>query len=234
MAEIIKLGSLHFDGQPQEAGSKYNNGQITFGPAIPGKEIQWIKANGLLIADRCVCIDISWEQLDDQGLVFGTPIEIDGKFYLCRCLKVGAENDAPNEWDAVLDVTNESDELWHWRNKFFWGQEIVGASYRAFRGYYSARNWDSNTASYRIVNVGFRPALEPLDTEPCPPDSLIGKEVRIYGPGWAALEGCLLDADDYDLILRPTSIVPEGCSWVCWDGSQLTVDRASVSWLKGA
>lgn len=235
MAAIVSMGSLYFNGEAQAVGVSYNGETISFEDTVPGKEIQWVNVNGLLIADRCLCNNISWEQLNALGLVLGSIIRIDGEFYFCRCLKVGAKEGDPNEWDTALDVAGDSNELWHWNRQFFWGQETTNStSYRGVRGYHSARRWRYGTASLRHVGVGFRPALEPLDTKPCPPDSLIGKEVRIYGPGWAALEGCLLDADDYDLILRPTSIVPEGCSWVCWDGSQLTVDRASVSWLKGA
>ncbi len=33
------------------------------------------------------------------------------------------------------------------------------ASYRAIRGYNSARNWNYNTSSNRNDNVGWRPAL---------------------------------------------------------------------------
>lgn len=236
MAAIVSMGSLYFNGQAKAVGVSYNGETISFGDSVPGKEIQWVNANGLLIADRCLCTNISWEQLDTQGLVFGTMVCLNDCWYICRCLKVGTEVGDPNEWDAALDATNETHELWHWKNNYFWGQERPNAdsSYRALRGYYLARYWYNHSASFRCVNLGFRPALEPLGSEPCAPDSLIGKETRIYGPGWAALEGCLLDADDYDLILRPTSIASEGYPWARWDGSQLTIDRASVSWLKEA
>lgn len=234
MAEIIKLGSLYFDGQPQETGVKYDGEQITFGPTVSGEEIQWVKANGLLIADRCVCTDVSWDQLDNQGLVFGTPIQIDGQFYLCRCLKVGAENGVPNEWDSDMDEIGESNDLWHWENTYFWGQEAPPAlsSRRAARGYRSARFWDYFSTSLRDINVGFRPVLEPLGSEPRNPDALIGKTIQVYGPRSVSLEGLLLDVDDYDFTLTPVASTPTDCLWASMAGDNLVVSRDSVLWLK--
>lgn len=126
MAEVIEIGTLYFDGRPQKVGVKYNGERLSLGPTVPGKAIQWVKANGLLIADRCVCTQISWGELDFIGLVFGTIIQIDGRWYLCRCLKVGAEGGVPNEWDAILEKVGESNDLWHWKDAFFWGQETLG------------------------------------------------------------------------------------------------------------
>lgn len=235
MAAIVSMGSLYFNGEAQAVGVSYNGETISFEDTVPGKEIQWVNVNGLLIADRCLCNNISWKQLNALGLVLGSIIRIDGEFYFCRCLKVGAKEGDPNEWDTALDVAGDSNELWHWDRQFFWGQETTNpTSYRGVRGYRPARRWYYFAASSRDVLVGFRPALETLGSEPCPPDTLIGKPARIYGPAGATLEGRLLDADDYDLVLQPTSMVPKGCPWAHWDGSRLTVDRASVSWLKGA
>lgn len=235
MATIVSMGSLYFNGQAQVVGVSYNGETISFEDTVPGKEIQWVNVNGLLIADRCVCTNISWEQLDKQGLVFGTMVHLNDCWYVCRCLKVGAGVGVPNEWDAVLDVAGDSNELWHWDRQFFWGQETTNTtSHRACCGYSSARIWYNLSASYRYVSLGFRPVLESLGSGPCPPDTLIGKPARIYGPARVTLEGCLLDADDYDLVLQPTSMVPKDCPWAHWNGSKLTVDRASVSWLKEA
>lgn len=236
MAEIIKLGSLYFGGQPQKIGTKYNGERITLGPAAAGKEIQWVKAHGLLIADRCVCTDISWEQLDDQGLVFGTLIQIDETTYLCRCLTVGAEEDVPNEWDTVLDEAGEDVEIWHWSGQYFWGQETLEnqASRRAVRGYCLARYWGNTSASNRYVGLGFRPALEPLGSEPCSPETLIGKTIRLYGPRGASLEGRLQDVDDYDFVLTPVVGAPTRRFWTSKAGDDLVVSRDSILWFTEA
>ena len=158
------MGSLYFDGTPVDVGSVYNGEELTIGDTVLGKEIAWVDVNGLLIADRCICTYISAEQLDDLGFTKGKPITIDGRQYLCRLLKVGAEPDVPNEWDAALDATSDEDDLWHWEEAFFWGQEPIEdfPTRRASRGYFSARRWGHYSASYRCVDLGFRPVLELL------------------------------------------------------------------------
>ena len=45
------------------------------------------------------------------------------------------------------------------------------ASNRANRGYNSARNWNWNDSSNRNANLGFRPVLEILNTDPLISDS---------------------------------------------------------------
>ena len=167
MVKKKTMGSLYFNDHPVAVGSKYDGQELSIGNTVPGEEITWVEVNGLLIADRCVCVSISAEQLDSLGFTAGKTITIDGQRYLCRLLKVGAEPDVPNEWDAALDATSEDDDLWHWEGMFFWGQESVEGwtASRAHRGYYSAHHWNGRSASHRGVSVGFRPALEPLDPD---------------------------------------------------------------------
>ena len=166
MAKKRTMGSLYFDDHPTTVGSRYDGQELTIGDTIPGKEITWVEVNGLLIADRCVCVNISAEQLDDLGFTKGKTITIDGRQYLCRLLKVGAEPNVPNEWDAALDATSEADKMWHWKDAFFWGQEPNEEypSLRAVRGWVSARlwGWRSGDATYRTAHIGFRPALKSL------------------------------------------------------------------------
>ena len=161
------MGSLYFDGTPVDVGSEYDGGEMTIGDTVRGKKITWIAVNGLLIADRCVCVNISAEQLDDLGFTKGKTISIDGQQYLCRLLKVGAKPEVPNEWDAALDATSDDNDLWHWEDVFFWGVEVVErpSAYRARRGYLSSRGFGFSSPSYRGVGVGFRPALKPLGTD---------------------------------------------------------------------
>ena len=164
MVKKKTMGSLYFNDHPVAVGSKYDGQELSIGNTVPGEEITWVEVNGLLIADRCVCVSISAEQLDSLGFTAGKTITIDGQRYLCRLLKVGAERDAPNEWDAALDATSDEDDLWHWEEAFFWGQEPIEdfPTRRASRGYFSARRWGHYSASYRCVDLGFRPVLELL------------------------------------------------------------------------
>lgn len=239
MAEVIEIGTLYFNGRPQKVGVKYNGERLSLGPTVPGKAIQWVKANGLLIADRCVCTQISWGELDFIGLVFGTIIQIDGRWYLCRCLKVGAEGGVPNEWDAILEKVGESNDLWHWKDAFFWGQETLGnlgnqAWGRAVRGGYWASYWNSYISTSRLANIGFRPALEPLIPAPLDYGPIVGTEITPMGPDYKFVSGRLVAFTDYDLVLESPSPLPDACEWAVPGGKQIIVDRASVSWLREA
>ena len=111
MAEIINLGSLRFNGKPKIPGVKYNGEAIAFGDTIPGMAIPFVKWGKLLVACQCVCIDVSWMDMKNTGYIFGRPIKIDGTLYLCRSLKAGEVEGAPNEWDDILDDLGDDNSL---------------------------------------------------------------------------------------------------------------------------
>lgn len=92
MANIIKLGSLYLDGQPVEIGADYAPGQsIEVGKTIPGKEISWVVVNEMLIADRCILTNVSWNDLNACNLIFGKCIIIEGYHYQIRLLQIGTD-----------------------------------------------------------------------------------------------------------------------------------------------
>ena len=55
----------------------------------------------------------------------------------------------------------------NWNKIYLWGQDTVSgnASYRARRGYSSARYWYSNSATHSYAFCGFRPVLEVLNPD---------------------------------------------------------------------
>lgn len=168
MVETVSFGSLYYGTKAMTPGiDKYEDQSIYIDDTFPGKEITWVKVNGLFVANRCVCRNISWYQLYEQGLIHGVKVAIDGAVYLCRSLKVGNNPDEPNEWEAILDATSDSDDLWHWSECFFWGQEKDKdyADLRSVRGLYAARYWNRNFYMTQGRN-GFRPVLEPLYENP--------------------------------------------------------------------
>ena len=174
MANIIGMGSLYLDGRPAEIGLAYKPGKtISIGETIPGKEISWVVVNNILIADRCILTDVSWDDLNAQNLVFGKEVTISGFRFTARLIQVGAEEWAPNEWDSALNAVGEDNSLWHWEDMFFWGQEAATgtASSRAYRGYGSARYFNWSSSSVRGVLLGFRPALVPLPSDTMWPSS---------------------------------------------------------------
>lgn len=195
----------------------------------PSKEIGWVAVNGLLIADQCLLTNVSWDDLDVQGLVFGKEVTVQGLRFKIRLLKVGSKEDVPNEWDAALDAVGEDDTLWHWDHKFFWGQEPVSGSvsYRAFRGYFSARGWYWSDSSSRNAYLGFRPALEPLPTDP----SAIrhSQEALVIGRA-GAVAGSLIDATAYDLVIQPNAdgLIGEVSFAAKMQDGTLAVDRSGI------
>lgn len=230
MANIIKLGSLFLDGRPVETGMQYVPSQtIEVGEMTPSKEIGWVAVNGLLIADQCLLTNVSWDDLDVQGLVFGKEVTVQGLRFKIRLLKVGSKEDVPNEWDAALDAVGEDDTLWHWDHKFFWGQEPVSGSvsYRAIRGYTSARLWNNNNAPHSYPYLGFRPALEPLPTDP----SAIrhSQEALVIGRA-GAVAGSLIDATAYDLVIQPNAdgLIGEVSFAAKMQDGTLAVDRSGI------
>ena len=202
MIQTLKLGSLYLDGAPAPSGLEYHPGQaISFGAATHDTAIGWVPVNGLLIADRCLLSNIRWDDLHAQDLVFGKEVKIQGFRFRSRLLKVGSTEGALNEWDTTLDIVGENNDLWHWENIFFWGQEAVGnASYRVSRGCYSARCWNCDPASHRRACLGFRPALEPLHTD----HSALRSNQDILVIGYdGCVAGKLVEKTQYDLILQP-------------------------------
>ena len=169
MANIIKLGSLFLDGRPVKTGRQYVPSQtIEVGEMTPSKEIGWVAVNGLLIADQCLLTNVSWDDLDVQGLVFGKEVTVQGLRFKIRLLKVGSKEDVPNEWDDALDAIGEDDALWHWRGKYFWGQESASesSSCRVRRGYSSARNFNWHSSGTR---AGASVSAPPWSLCPLPP-----------------------------------------------------------------
>lgn len=195
----------------------------------PSKEIGWVAVNGLLIADQCLLTNVSWDDLDVQGLVFGKEVTVQGLRFKIRLLKVGSKEDVPNEWDAALDAVGEDDTLWHWDHKFFWGQEPVSGSvsHRAIRGYTSARRWGNLSATHSNPGVGFRPALEPLPTDP----SAIrhSQEALVIGRA-GAVAGSLIDATAYDLVIQPNAdgLIGEVSFAAKMQDGTLAVDRSGI------
>ena len=183
--DIFKFGTLylgdkaqHFPEKPAVNGDipQYDGSStISISPVTREEEpITWIKPYGIniLIADRVLLAKVSWKDLNRNGFVNGKEIVIEGQHFRCRLLHVGNTEDVPNEWDKVLDATNENNALWHWKDMYFWGSDvpILRASTRAVRGWVSARFWHNGAATDRYVYVGFRPVLEPLASDNIAPN----------------------------------------------------------------
>ena len=138
--------------------------------------------HSLFIADYAVTHKVNWNNLDTASLIFGKDYVAGGVDYTLRAPSVGSnytgsgnsERGVPqsNEWDTMLN--KDSGYIQNWNGMYSWGQDAFsgGASYRAIRGYNSARIWVSINAAYSSPDVGFRPVLEVLNADTLGPDGL--------------------------------------------------------------
>ena len=129
--------------------------------------------HSLFVADYAVTHTISWGGLNDEGLIFGKDYVAGGVDYTLRAPSVGSistgsgdsQRGVPqsNEWDTMLN--KNSGYIQNWNKMYSWGQDTSSAaeSFRAYRGYNSARFWYYTSSSFRNVYLGFRPVLEVLN-----------------------------------------------------------------------
>ena len=217
----------------------------TFGdtPSADANKLQWVKIKDgdktLLICDRVILVNVSWDDLNGQGYVTGKTVTIDGAKYKCRLLTGGSNRrngdsyaggtPTNNEWDRFItreevisglpapvssdldsstnstDLNSAHNKFWNWFYVYSWCQETYaeGASYRAYRGYNSARYWNWYDSSYRYAYLGFRPVLEILNTDPLISDSdrNLGDKNQNF-----TIEYTVDDADSGDVLAATESI----------------------------
>ena len=113
-----------------------------------------------------------------------------------------------SDLDTNLNTTDHNsthNQLWHWVGVYSWCQETwaENASYRAGRGYDSARTWNYYSSGNRYVNVGFRPVLEVLNTDPLISDSdrNLGDKNQDF-----TIEYTVNDSDSGDVLTATESI----------------------------
>ena len=138
--------------------------------------------HNLFIADYNVTHSVTWNELNNKNMIFGTAYASGGVDYAMRAPSAGSgftgsgnsERGIPesNEWDEILN--KNAGYINNWRNMLSWGQDTYAdnSSNRAARGYRSARSFGHYNATYRIAYVGFRPVLEILDPDALGSDGL--------------------------------------------------------------
>ena len=126
--------------------------------------------HSLFVADYAVTHTVSWNGLNDEGLIFGKNYASGGVDYTLRAPSVGSNSTGSgdsqrgvpqsNEWDTMLNKNRGY--IQNWNKMYSWGQDTSSAaeSFRAYRGYNSARFWYYTSSSFRNVYLGFRPVLE--------------------------------------------------------------------------
>ena len=108
--------------------------------------------HSLFVADYAVTHTVSWNGLNDEGLIFGKNYASGGVDYTLRAPSVGSnatgsgdsQRGVPqsNEWDTMLN--KNSGYIKNWNGIYSWRQDTTryNSSYRAVRGYSSARYWN--------------------------------------------------------------------------------------------
>ena len=127
--------------------------------------------HSLFVADFAVTHTVNWNALNDASLIFGKNYAAGGVDYMLRAPSAGSdstgsgdsEHGTPqsNEWDRILDKNGGYTK--NWVEMFSWGQDSEDASFRAVRGYFSARYWISYATTDSAPNLGFSPVLEVLN-----------------------------------------------------------------------
>jgi hypothetical protein len=144
----------------------------------PDYQVKAIKAGDILIADRVLLKNISWDDAQDalrpeQTETHDTQKALNsGKMRLPTC----------EEYDLLVTTTKGNNDIMHWAGIFSWCQDKGpnSAPVRAVRGYHSARNWFDSNATSRSEGVGFRPVVEILNPDPLTPDGTIVTVGTLY------------------------------------------------------
>ncbi len=138
--------------------------------------------HSLFVADYAVTHTISWGDLNTKSLIFGKNYASGGVDYTLRAPSVGSnytgsgdsQRGVPqsNEWDTMLN--KNSGYIKNWNGIYSWGQDTTryNSSFRAVRGFISARLWGIDNAASSDPNVVFRPVLEILNPDTLGSDGL--------------------------------------------------------------
>ena len=148
-------------------------------------------SHSLFVADYAVTHKVNWNNLDTASLIFGKNYASGGVDYTLRAPSVGSSytgsgdstrgTPLSNEWDRILD--KDSGYIKNGIYMHSWGQDThsISASYRAIRGFSSARLWLSINAALSDPIVGFRPVLEVLNPGTLGSDGLKAVTLNLGG-----------------------------------------------------
>ena len=138
--------------------------------------------HSLFVADYAVTNDVSWDALNTADLIFSKNYASGGVDYTLRTPSAGSDctglDDSQrgvpqsNEWDRMLN--KNSGYIKNWNGIYSWGQDTTryNSSFRAVRGFISARLWGIDNAASSDPNVVFRPVLEILNPDTLGSDGL--------------------------------------------------------------
>ena len=92
--------------------SNYNFGNT---PSDDAKKLQWVKIKDgdktLLICDRVILVNVTWNDLNSAGWIFGKEVTIDGAKYKCRSLTGGSNYRGSDVYAGGTPTNNEWDRF---------------------------------------------------------------------------------------------------------------------------
>ena len=204
---IRTFGTLYLNGSKQKCPmdlAKYDDVYEYMGEKIEIKssdksdenKLSWVEINDnnkkLLICDRNILKGMSWDELNNQNLVFGKVVIIDGQKYILRLLKGGdkKKDDVDNEWNRYIvnedklsglpistefdtsekinnsnldKINGENNSLWHWIDMCSLTQNIKREKSCIIRGFYSNAYLNDVKKEVSYKTVGYRPVLEAIN-----------------------------------------------------------------------
>ena len=160
--------------------------------------------HSLFVADYAVTHTVSWDELNNAGLIFGRRYTGGSVDYTLRAPSEGSCHTGSydlgtpqsNEWDAVLDKNSGYIKNWNYMGS--WGQDTSSkySDHCATRGHNSARYWYYPAPFFQSEPLGFRPVLEVLNADTLGSDGLKAVTLDLNG---GKLGG---SADDIQIIVK--------------------------------
>ena len=84
-------------------------------PSDDAKKLQWVKIKDgdktLLICDRVILVNVTWNDLNSVGWIFGKEVTIDGAKYKCRSLTGGSNYRGGDAYAGGTPTNNEWDRF---------------------------------------------------------------------------------------------------------------------------
>lgn len=195
MANTISMGTLYLGRNParpvvSQCSYPCHRPAISLGDTVPGKEINWVLVNGILIASRSILRNVPWPDLVGCDLVSGGVAIIDGSTYRCRLLRThGGGVASDDEWELAKRSVGSDNHMWNLDegNSTFW---TLGPKGPELRG--------GGMDDYKRTDFSWRPVLDVLELNFSQLDK--GEYVQLGG-GQSLIQGFLKEETDYDLIL---------------------------------
>lgn len=159
---IKTFGSLYVNGQPTDPGQAYDLGDvISFGDAVPGKELVWIPIPGSVswIARDLTLTNVSWQQLRDMEFVAGSPFIMDNSVCFVRLPKLGK---TALERSELAQTEGPDDGMMFWGYETFISFEDKKKPEQrcAAGGGVGFHQWTSLRPAERRKDLGFRPVID--------------------------------------------------------------------------